>query len=296
MIYQINRKSLVNKINDISQCYLVFDMDECIASIHGYSGLLEKLYEGLQTGLISEKSYNNYYNFMLNDLLENYKKYLYLRPGIIDVFTLIYFFKLILKQRNVELKCLIYTNNGLESLVQMVQTIINQIVGFPVIDNFVYRNSSCKIDIGPIGKMIKRLEHLQRCFSNEINSKNTLFFDNDNYSIFKGELGKNYIQVSPYYYYDRITVYNFYNNHIMYILTNRDYLGVFPIVSIFNDNLEFFIKDLLQGERVVNSRYKISNTNYDSFSLIIPSIFNFLGITPNGNEFLIDYLSNVYLH
>jgi len=297
MKYEINKDSLKTKLFDSinGRCFIIFDMDECIGSIHGYSFLLEYLFNGYSNKLISFNSFQNYFYYMLNDLVLNYEKYRYLRPGMIDIFTLIYFFKTILKLQDIQLQCIIYTNNGLEPLVQMVQNIINQIVGFPVIDSYVYRNSKCKIDIGVIGKMTKRIAHLQQCISTDIKTDNTLFFDNDNYSFFKGELGNNYIQVSPYYFYDSITLYNYYNNHIRFILTNRDFLGVFPIISRFNDNLELYIRDLLRGERVINSKFKISSENNDSFTLIIPCIFNFLGITPNGNEYLIDYLSNKYI-
>jgi len=295
MTFDLKANKVKLYFNETNKCFIVFDMDECIGSIHGYSFLLEIIENGFNNRLISKEAFKNYYDFMLNDLELNYENYNFLRPGMVDIFTLIYFFKIMLKQKQVNLQCIIYTNNGLEPLVQMVQTIINNIVGFPVIDNYVFRNSKCKIDMGPIGKMTKRIDHLQRCISNDIKTGNTLFFDNDNYNVFKGELGNNYIQVSPYYFYDSIMLYNYYNNHIRFILTNRNYLGVFPIVSRFNDNLELYIRDLLRGERVINSKFKISSENNDSFTLVIPSIFNFLGITPNGNEYLINYLSNIYL-
>jgi hypothetical protein len=291
--YDINPKSNVNQvIGNIG--YIVFDMDECIGSIHGYSYLLEILTEANERKIIDNNAFNQYYEYMLNNLYENYEIYQFLRPGIIEVLTLVYFFKVLLEGR-LEIECIIYTNNGLEPLVKMVVSLINKIVGYKVINGYVYRNSKCKIDIGPIGKMTKRLEHLQRCYSSNMNSNNTLFFDNDSYSVFKNELGRNYIQVSPYYYYNSINLYNYYNNHIRFILVNRSYIGIFGKVESFRDFLEVYINDLMKGERVIKSNFQICNINKDSFTLIIPSIFNFLGVKPNGNKDLLNYLAVIYL-
>jgi len=287
--YNIDKlSSLVSKLpNNYKNCYIVFDMDECIGSIHGYSMILEYLNDAFQQNLISREVFNNYNQFMFNDLLNNYENYRIFRPNFIDIFTLVYFYKLLMNEKGINLVCLIYTNNGLEPLVKIVQNLINSIVGYKVIDNYVYRNSECKIDLGLIGKITKRLEHLQRCISIDIDSLNTLFFDNDNYSVFKNELGNNYIKVNPYYFYNSINLYNYYNNHIRYVLINRSYLSVFPIINNFKQNLQVLISQLVKNNILFNN---------DSFSLIIPSIINFTSVLPNRNSFLNNYLAATYFN
>lgn len=279
---------LVRPINSYSKsCYIVFDMDECIGSVHGYSILLDMVYSGYQNGLVAKKDYLEYYQFMFTDLLDNYNYYGFFRPNIIDIFTLIFYYKLLLKNSGIELVCLIYTNNGLEPLVEMVKQLINKIVGYTIVDDYVWRNSSCKRDIDPISKMIKRLEHLKICINPNITTDNTLFFDNDNYMFLMNELGNNYIKVNNYHYYNSIHLYNYYNNHIRFLLVNRCYSNIFLNIDNFRQNLEVYISQLVKGNNVeyVN----------DSFTLVIPSIINFIGKRPNGNKYLMNYLATTYL-